>query len=280
MGSAYHAGTRANPAAARAGPEGACGTGAAGGAALRLPLMRLSILGSGSAFSGCGGNACSVLDGRLMVDVGSPPHVLLPRIGLHPQDIEMVLLTHFHLDHSGMLPLLLGALAHADDPPEPGRLTIAGPAGAREVMRRLILAGFGSAILRRIDTVVAPRYRVLQDGDDVRIGDTRVRSHAVVHSTGPSLAYSVTRDGIRVGFSGDTSLCAGIRRLAAEVDVLVCECTGMNGPVPGGHLCREEAEELIRDNPGCRFVLNHLGGRGEVPGALVAHDLLTLELSA
>ena len=43
---------------------------------------------------------------------------------------------------------------------------------------------------------------------------------------------------------------------------------------------REEAEELIRDNPGCRFVLNHLGGRGEVPGALVAHDLLTLELSA
>lgn len=241
--------------------------------------MKLSILGSGSAFSGCGGNACSVLDERVMVDVGSPPHVLLPRIGLRPQDIELILLTHFHLDHSGMLPLLLGALAYADDPPEPGRLTIAGPVGTRELVRRLSLAGFGSTIQRRIDEVVAPRYVVLQDGGDVRIGESRVRSHAVVHSTGPSLAYSVTRAGVRTGFSGDTTLCAGIRRLAAEVDVLVCECSGIEGPMAGGHLWREEVEELIQAAPGCRFVLNHLGGRGRVPGALIAHDLLTLELS-
>jgi len=87
--------------------------------------VRLSILGSGSAFSGCGLNASSVLDERVMVDAGAPPHVLLPRLGLRIQDIELVLLTHFHMDHIGILPLLLGALAHADDPPEPGRLAVA-----------------------------------------------------------------------------------------------------------------------------------------------------------
>jgi len=242
--------------------------------------VQLSILGSGNAFSGCGFNASAVLDGRVMVDAGAPAHVLLPRLGVRIQDIELLLLTHFHLDHSGMIPLLLGALAYADTPPVPGRLTIAGPVGTRELVQRLTMAGFGARIQRRIDEVVAPRYALLQDGSDVEIGANRVRSHAVVHSTCPSLAYSVTRDGLRVGFSGDTTLCAGVRRLAGEVDVLVCECSGMDGPVGGGHLWRDEVAELIREHPGVRFVLNHLGGRASVPGAVVADDLLTLDLSA
>jgi ribonuclease BN (tRNA processing enzyme) len=241
--------------------------------------VKLSILGSGSAFSGCGGNACAVMDERVMVDVGSPPHVLLPRLGLRPHDLELILLTHFHLDHLGMLPLLLGALAYHDDPPEPGHLRIGGPPGTRELVRRLVITGFGTFIQRRIDEVVAPEYVVLQDGDDVQIAGSRVRSHAVVHSTGPSLAYSVTRNGLRVGFSGDSTLCPGIRRLSAEVEVMVCECTSMVGPAEGGHMWRGEVEGLIADNPDARFVLNHLGGRGAVAGALVAHDLLTLELS-
>jgi len=37
---------------------------------------------------------------------------------------------------------------------------------------------------------------------------------------------------------------------------------------------------LIREHPTVRFVLNHLSGRVSVPGALIAHDLLTLELTA
>jgi ribonuclease BN (tRNA processing enzyme) len=242
--------------------------------------VRLSILGSGSAFSGCGFNASAVLDERVMVDVGAPPHVLLPRLGLRVQDIELVLLTHFHMDHIGMLPLLLGALAHADQPPEPGRLAIAGPVGTRELVHRLTVAGFGGSTQRRVEEVVAPRYVVLEDGSDVEIGGGRVRSHSVVHSTCPSLAYSVTRGGLRVGFTGDTTLCAGLRRLAGEVDVLVCECSGVDGPVEGGHLWRGEVAALVHAYPRVRFVLNHLSARVSIPGALVAHDLLTLDLSA
>jgi ribonuclease BN (tRNA processing enzyme) len=243
-----------------------------------VPVL-LSVLGSGSAFSGCGGNASTLLDGRVMVDVGSPPHVLLPRLGVAIHDLELVLLTHFHLDHSGMLPHLLGALAYANPPPQPGRLTIAGPVGTRELVGRLVVAGFGSATQRQVEAVVAPAYVVLQDGSDVEIGASRVRSHAMVHSTGPSLGYAVTRGGVRVGFSGDTTPCAGLRRLAGEVDVLVCECSGMEGPVAGGHLWRGDVSTLIGEHPDLRVILQHLGGRTPIPGALVSHDLLTLELT-
>lgn len=241
--------------------------------------MKLSIVGSGGAFSKCGGNACSVLDGRVMIDIGSPPQVLLPRLGLELHDIELLLVTHFHFDHLGMLPTFLGAMAWSDaETPTPGWLTIAGPIGIREISQRLVLAGYGRSTQERIDERVAPRYVALQDGDDVSIGATRVRGHAVVHSTGPSLAYAVSRGPLRVGFSGDTTLCPGIRRLAAESDVLVCECSGMEGPVEGGHMWRGEVEELADTNPECRFIVNHLSSRGTVRGALVTHDLLTLEL--
>jgi ribonuclease BN (tRNA processing enzyme) len=219
------------------------------------------------------------LDERVMIDIGSPPQGLLPRLGLELHDIELVLVTHFHFDHFGMLPTFLGALAWADEEVQPGRLTIAGPVGIREMTHRLVAAGYGRATQEQIDARVAPGYVDLQDGMDVSIAGTRVRSHAVVHSTGPSLAYSLSRNGLRVGFSGDTTLCPGIRRLAAESDVLVCECSGMDGPVGGGHLWRAEVEELVEANPACRFVVNHLSTRGTVRGALVTHDLLTLELT-
>jgi ribonuclease BN (tRNA processing enzyme) len=177
-----------------------------------------------------------------------------------------------------MLPILLGALAW-DERTAPGRLVIAGPVGAREMAEGLVGVGFGAGMQRRIDERVAPEYAVLQDGGDVVLCGYRVRSHAVVHSTGPSLAYAVTGDGVRVGFTGDTTLCAGLRRLCAEVDVLVCECSSLDGPAGGGHLWRGEVEELVAAYPQVRFLLNHLPRRGSVPGALIAHDLLTLDLS-
>jgi len=128
--------------------------------------VRLSILGSGSA-SAAAVQRLSVLDERVMWTSAHRPTSSSPA-SVRIQDIELVLLTHFHLDHVGMLPLLLGALAHADDPPEPGRLASrpsdprAGPPDDRRRLR--------GSTQRRIEEVVAPRYVLLQDGSDVLIG--------------------------------------------------------------------------------------------------------------
>ena len=60
---------------------------------------------------------------------------------------------------------------------------------------------------------------------------------------------------------------------------MVCECTGWDGPTEGGHLWRGELEQLIAEYPGTRFVLSHLRRRGTVAGAILAHDLLSLDVS-
>ena len=184
-----------------------------------------------------------------------------------------------------MLPIFLGTLMVvrnlAPDPSElPADVVIAGPVGTREYVERLISDGYGSELLDLISERVRPRYVVLQDGSDETIAGYRVRAHAVVHSLGPSLAYAVSDgSGTTIGFSGDTTMCAGLRRVVALSNLMVCECTSWDAPIPS-HLWQGEVSELIASHPQTKFLLSHLTERRTLPGAFIAHDLLTLDVSA
>jgi ribonuclease BN (tRNA processing enzyme) len=239
---------------------------------------RLTVIGSGDAFGGCGCNAAYVIDDRVLIDCGAPVHALLPRAGIAVASIDLVLLTHFHADHTYMLPMLLGARAFVGEQ-RPG-LVIGGPPGTREYVLRVLATGYGRHLVGLIEEHVQPRWVVLQDATTETVAGYTVSAHAVVHSTGPSLAYTVSRDGGPViGFSGDSSMCAGLRRAIAASDVMVCECTGWDAPTDGGHLWRGELELLINEYPDTRFVLSHLRTRGPVRGAVIAHDLLALDVA-
>jgi ribonuclease Z len=238
---------------------------------------RLTVLGSGDAFSGCGCNAAYLVDDRVLVDCGAPVQMLLPRAGASVASLDLVLVTHFHADHTFMLPMLLGARAFISQL-RPG-LTVAGPPGTREYVQRLVATGYGRHLMAVIEGRISPQWAVLQDGASADLAGYRVGAQAVVHSTGPSLAYTVRRgDGPVLGFSGDTTLCPGLRRTIAAADLMVCECTGWDEPIDGGHLWRGELEGLIAAYPDTRFVLSHLRARGTVRGAIIAHDLLGLEV--
>ena len=90
-------------------------------AAANLAPMRLTVLGSGSAFSSCGCNAGYLVDGRVLVDCGAPVPALVRRAATSIHAITLILLTHFHADHSFMLPTILGARALRRHAQPPGR---------------------------------------------------------------------------------------------------------------------------------------------------------------
>jgi ribonuclease BN (tRNA processing enzyme) len=238
--------------------------------------MRLTVLGSGSAFSGAGHNACYCLDGRLLLDCGAPAQLLLPQAGWRLADLEAIVITHFHADHTAMLPVVLGARALAVDDPRPLRL--AGPPGTFEFVSRVVRTGYGAHLHDLILDRLGLQTLLLQDGSDAELCGYRVRAHAVIHSTGPSLCYAIADpSGATVGFSGDSMHCEGLRRAAAQSHLFVCECTGWDEPVPS-HMWWGEVQELMAAAPQTRFLLSHLTERRQVRGALLAHDLLSLDV--
>lgn len=238
--------------------------------------MLLQVLGSGAAFTSCGSNASYCLDGRLLVDCGAPLHQILPRAGVDVHAPDVLLITHFHFDHVGQVPLLLGARALMTSPTRP--LTIGGPPGTVDYLMRLLHTGYGGHLLRIITERLEIRPLVLQDGSDVEVEGFRVRANAVVHSTGPSLSYAITgADGSTAGFSGDSTLCAGLERTMAAADLMVLECTGWTQPVES-HLWGGEVLQLMERHPEVTVLLSHLMERGSLDGALVGHDLLALEV--
>ncbi|HET9051490.1 MAG TPA: MBL fold metallo-hydrolase [Candidatus Dormibacteraeota bacterium] len=238
--------------------------------------MRLTVVGSGAAFGCAGLNASYCLDGRVLVDCGAPLHHELPRSGIDVHAPFLLLVTHFHFDHIGQIPLLLGARALTRPDPQP--LTIGGPPGTLTYLLRVLQTGYGNHLAGLIRERMQLDDVVLQDGSDVRIGDYRVRAASVVHSTGPSLSYAVSGpDGVTIGFSGDTTMCAGLERVTAMCDLMVVECTGWDGPVHS-HLWADEVAGLAGRHPRTRMVLSHVVERRDLPGALVAHDRLSLDV--
>src|SRR5215468_843190 len=110
--------------------------------------VSVRFVGSGDAF-GSGGRfqTCIVVDGpgvRFAIDFGASSLIALARLGIHPNTLDAILLTHLHGDHCGGVPFLLidAMLAARRERP----LIVGGPAGTAAHLDHLREALFpGSA---------------------------------------------------------------------------------------------------------------------------------------
>ena len=246
------------------------------GAEAKGHALELAILGSGSAFASIGHNAGYLVDGELLLDCGAPVISLLAPLEHSLQDLGSVVISHLHADHVFHLPTLVAARALQCRGADP--LRIVGPPGTGDMLDRLGRTGFGDGFWEEVIGLGAPILEEWEGGRSGKLGAFQVKAFTVEHSTQLScLGFSLEREGISLGYSGDTTLCPGIRELAGSVDYLLCECTSMTGPAPI-HLWREEVEQLIRDYPNTRFILTHLTERAPVKGAILALDGLVLRL--
>src|SRR5881628_3692537 len=140
--------------------------------------MQLRFVGCGDAL-GSGGrfNTCFHVTGEhvnFLIDCGASSLPALKRLGIARDDIDLILITHFHGDHFGGLPfLLLDALfTHS------------------------------SKTKQRFDLSVV----ALEPEQSRTFGDVRVTPYPVVHgeSGGPFLAYRVEAEGRVIAYSADT----------------------------------------------------------------------------
>jgi ribonuclease Z len=214
-----------------------------------------------------------VLDGEVLVE---PSPAVLPnlrRCGIAAGDLDAVLISHFHADHTFGWPfLLLELLTCGRDRP----LFIVGPPGVDAFLADMMRVGSVTGVHEEAHKGLDIRY-IEVDGGWQEAGRLRFRAIAVDHV--PYLqcfGYLIDRGDRIVGYSGDTQPCAGLDELAGASDVLVLEC---NGRHPGpSHMDIESVRSLRGRFPAVPFFLTHLGldiDAAGIPDVVIPDDFET-----
>jgi ribonuclease BN (tRNA processing enzyme) len=229
-------------------------------------MIRIRILGAGGAVPTPTHTPAAywvTVDGRsLLLDPGPGALVRLVRAGDAPagvDDIDLVLLSHLHPDHSGDLVALLFAL-HSPLPASVAPLRICGPPGLCRLLEQL-RGIYGSWL--------EPRKRPLTvtevwPGTAVPLGDAGAGaepfavSHAQDRLATVALGWRF-RDaaGATLVYSGDTGDCPGLREAARGCDLLVLECSTTDDWDVPGHLNPSQAGAVCADASPTRVVLTH-----------------------
>jgi ribonuclease BN (tRNA processing enzyme) len=244
--------------------------------------MQLRFVGCGDAF-GSGGrfNTCFHVTGtrvNFLIDCGASSLPALKRLGIARDDIDLILITHFHGDHFGGLPFLL---LDAQFTRRTRPLVIAGPQGIEQKLPQLMEALFehSSKTKQRFDLSVV----ALEPGRSRTFGEVKVTPYPVMHgeSGGPFLAYRIEAEGRIITYSADTEWTETLIPAARGADLFIAEAYCYDRVVKN-HLSLKTLEAHLSEIDPKRLVLTHmsddmLGRLGELPYT-AAHDGMVVEL--
>ena len=224
-------------------------------------MTELAFLGTGNFLAPLGRYWNSfVMDESVLVEPAPTALPHLRRCGIPVEAIEVIVVSHFHADHCFGWPFLLQAAADGGG----GRtIYVVGPPGIEAHLAQMNEAGAVGSVTERAHADLDLRF-VEVDGSWQQAGPLRFRAVEVVHV--PYLrcfGYLFDRDkGSQIiGYSGDTTPCAGLDELARGAQALVLECNGRHTPpgTPTSHMDEESVRALQAAHPGVHLVLTHLG---------------------
>jgi ribonuclease Z len=205
-------------------------------------------------------------DRGVLVDVSGSPFLCLQRSGIDPLTIDLVLLTHAHIDHIYALPSLIHQLWLA------GRteaLSIAGNEQTIKVARSLVDL-FSLEEKRGIFSI---NWLVCTEGDAaMRVGEMEITLFSVPHGV-PTLGCAFTKKDKRIVYLADCKVCDEHAQAAYDADILIHEAGGCADKeiqlAESGHSSARQAALEAATLRAKRLILAHLPPSQEEREALL-----------
>lgn len=204
--------------------------------------MRFTVIGSGST-----GNAVLISSGstNVLVDAGLSARELLRRlavIGLQPEDLDAVLITHEHSDHAGGLRVLMRSLGC------PVFMS-----GATEEAfyssRRADKNGNGEGLKRR-DALAGKTVQITSD-TEFRIGNIDFLPFSVPHDAADNFGFVAKSNGVKIGTLMDVGHMTELVKTSVQgCDALVIESNHSRDMLRACHLYSWDLKQRIASNTG------------------------------
>lgn len=221
-------------------------------------MAQVILLGTGAAWSGPDReNTFMLVRGEttnLLIDCGGSPTQRLAQVGVMPDEIDHIILTHNHPDHIYGLPLLLlnAWMAGRKAP-----ILIYGPAGTIRSVRKLLQAMEFKTLPNftpiKYHTVIPNSITALPP-----IGEFDVSAAPTRHYV-PTMALCITEraTGKRFAYSADTSPDKSVVELARDANVFLHEATLLDESSAGHSSAQEAGAQAAAANVG-ELVLIHV----------------------
>jgi ribonuclease BN (tRNA processing enzyme) len=222
-------------------------------------VTEITFVGTSDAFGAGGRRQSAILlrcpSGGALLDCGATTGSGLNHLGIAIDEIDAILVSHFHGDHFGGIPLLLLAALYEER--RKRALWIAGPPGIEARVHRLA-AAMGHGFEGR-EWAFPIQFLELQAGVRCEVGPVQVRSFATHHNPDASPhGMSIDAGDAKIAYSGDTGWFDGLPRQVAGSDLFICECTYHRNGFDY-HLSHEQLVKN-RDRFDCgRVIITHLG---------------------
>ncbi|MCX5812561.1 MAG: ribonuclease Z [Proteobacteria bacterium] len=214
--------------------------------------MKIIILGTGTSVPSLNRGSSAYLlitEGqKILVDIGPSVVRRLLEYGYIVNDIDVIMLTHFHVDHTADLSTFLFACNYGIKPrAEP--LRVFGGPGIHKFYSRLL----------NVYPWISPKsYQItlksIYQGQE-EVNDVLVRVARVNHNK-ESIGISVEK-GKKVVFSGDTDYSRNLMKLAYKADLLITECSFPERKVKG-HINLSVLEKMVKQAQPERVIISHL----------------------
>jgi ribonuclease BN (tRNA processing enzyme) len=185
-------------------------------------MIRIDFLGTGNAFTPSGRlHALTLIDGKILID--TPPTLItqLRRKGLKTSEIEYLLFTHWHADHTFGFPFFMLERKYISDPKREKDLKIYLRPGGKEKISNLCNIGFPGSL----DDVEKMAHWHEEEVCELAGTNWSFERFPVCHTpeTDPH-GYELTHNtGIKVLHCGDSGPCEEIEIRAESADVVILE---------------------------------------------------------
>jgi len=245
--------------------------------------MRLTVVGCGDAF-GSGGRlqTCYFIETastRFLIDCGATALIGCNRLGIDPNTIPTIFISHLHGDHYAGLVWWLVHAQHVGKRSTP--LTVVGPPGieARFITAAEALFPGSSGIERRYELT----FREFTGAVPLMVDTVSVAAFEVKHPSGaPPYALRIETEGKILGFTGDTEWVENLVPAGKGADLYIMECYQFDG-APRYHMSWKIIESHLERIGARRILLTHmakamLDRRHEAtdPRVLLAEDGLVI----
>lgn len=214
--------------------------------------MKLTILGTGTSTPSLKRGSPSYLlttrRQKILVDVGPAVVRRLLECGYAVTDIDVIVITHFHVDHTADLSTFLFACNYGEEARTKPLMIIGGPGihgfydGLKKIYRWIVPKSYELSIVTmkrgtlQLDGMVVETFPVNHNRESVGV---RVQERKTV------------------AFTGDTAYSKDLIKLAAGADLLVAECFFPFRTVKG-HMNLDALDSVVREAKPKRVILTHL----------------------